>query len=595
MLMARSTPGPQDPDFKLLFESAPGLYLVLNPDLTIVAASEAYLEATLTRREEILGRGIFEVFPDNPDDPGATGVANLSASLQRVLALGRADAMAVQKYDIQRPASQGGGFEERFWSPVNSPVLSPEGQVRLIIHRVEDVTEFVRLREAHRIQGELTDELKGQAARMEVEVFRRAQELQEANRQLRQLQAELEQRVQERTTALQEAHEALQRSEEQLRQAQKMEAVGRLAGGIAHDFNNLLTVVITGAESLELRIGKDRNLDAIQRSAERAARLTAQLLAFSRQQVLAPQSLDLNGVLEGIQPILKRILGEGIDLQCLPAPNLRKVFADRGQIEQVILNLVVNARDAMPEGGKLVLETMNLDVDARYARDHPDVAPGPHAVLAASDTGFGMDQATQSRAFDPFFTTKERGKGTGLGLATVFGVMKQSGGHIWLYSEVGVGTTFKLYFPELSGQAPAAVEAEPVFQVDEGGIETILLVEDEEHLRGVVAETLRQAGYTVLEAQDGGEAIGFCTRHRGRIDLLLSDVVMPGMSGRRVSDVAKSIRSDLAVLYMSGYTDEAIKRHGVLEPNVPFLQKPFTPAKLRMKVREALAWTHGHV
>jgi len=432
MRMTRSTPGLQDQEFKLLFESAPGLYLVLDPDLTIVAVSEAYLAATLTRREEILGRGIFEVFPDNPEDPGATGVANLSASLQRVLALGRADAMAIQKYDIQRPASQGGGFEERFWSPVNSPVLSPEGQVRLIIHRVEDVTEFVRLREAHRVQGELTDELKDQAARMGAEVFRRAQELQEANRQLRQLQAELELRVRERTVALQEASEALKHSEEQLRQAQKMEAVGRLAGGIAHDFNNLLTVVISGAEGLERRIGKDRNLDAIQRSAERAARLTGQLLAFSRQQILAPQPLDLNAVLEGIQPILKRILGEGIVLQCLPAKNLRRIFADRGQIEQVILNLVVNARDAMPEGGKLTLETMNREVDDLYARDHPDVAPGPHVVLAASDTGFGMDKATQSRAFDPFFTTKERGKGTGLGLATVFGVVQQGGGHIWL-------------------------------------------------------------------------------------------------------------------------------------------------------------------
>jgi signal transduction histidine kinase len=582
-------------EFKRVFESLPGLYLILSTDLTIVAASEAYLWATLTRREEILGRGIFEVFPDNPEDPGATGVANLSASLQRVLELGRADVMAVQKYDIQRPLSQGGGFEERFWSPVNSPVLSPEGQVRLIIHRVEDVTEFVRLREAHRAQGELTDELRGQAARMEAEVFRRAQELQEANRQLRHLQAELEVRVQERTAALQAASEALNHSEEQLRQAQKMEAVGRLAGGIAHDFNNLLTVVISGAESLERRIGKDRNLDAIQRSAERAARLTGQLLAFSRQQVLAPQSLDLNAVLEGIQPILKRILGEGIELQTLPAKDLRRIFADRSQIEQVILNLVVNARDAMPEGGKLTLETMNLEVDEVYARNHPDVAAGPHVVLTASDTGFGMDKATQSRAFDPFFTTKERGKGTGLGLATVFGVMQQSGGHIRLCSEVGVGTTFKLYFPELSNPTPDSGEAEPILQVDEGGTETILLVEDEEYLRYMVADTLREAGYTVLEAQNGGEAIGYCTRHGGRIDLLLSDVVMPGMNGRRVSDVAKSIRSDISVLYMSGYTTEAIKRHGVLEPHVPFLQKPFTPALLRMKVREALAWARGHV
>jgi signal transduction histidine kinase/ActR/RegA family two-component response regulator len=570
MSMASSTTGGPDPDFKLLFESVPGLYLVLGPDLTIVAASEAYLSATLTRREGLLGRSIFDVFPDSLDDPGASGVASLSASLQRALALGRADAMAVQKYGIQRPAPQGGGFEERHWSAVNSPVLSPDGKVRFIIHRVEDVTEFIRLREAYRVQGELADELKDQAVRMEVEALRRAQELQDAN-------------------------EALRRSEEQLRQAQKMEAVGRLAGGIAHDFNNLLTVVLSGAESLELRLGPDRNLDAIQRSAERASRLTRQLLAFSRQQILAPQPLDLNAVLEGLQPILKGVLGEDIELQALHAANLRRVFADRGQIEQVILNLVVNARDAMPGGGTLTLETMNLDLDEAYARDHSGVAPGPHVVLAASDTGFGMDKETQSRAFDPFFTTKEQGKGTGLGLATVFGVMEQSGGHIRIDSEVGVGTTFKLYFPELSGHDPVPAEPELALQADEGGTETVLLVEDEDQLRAVVAETLRQAGYTVLEAQNGDEAIGYCTRHGGRIDLLLADVIMPGLSGRRVFDVAKSIRSDLAVLFMSGYTDEAILRHGVLQAKVPFLQKPFTSSKLRMKVREALARAHGHV
>jgi CheY-like chemotaxis protein len=370
--------------------------------------------------------------------------------------------------------------------------------------------------------------------------------------------------------------------------------VGRLAGGIAHDFNNLLTVVLSGAERLELKIGPDRNLEAIQQSAERAARLTGQLLAFSRQQVLAPQPLDLNTVLAGLQPILSRILGEDIELHVIPSKDLRTIFADRSQIEQVVLNLVVNARDAMPEGGRLTLETMNLEVDEGYARDHPDVTPGPHIVLAASDTGFGMDKATQARAFDPFFTTKERGKGTGLGLATVFGVVKQSGGHIWLYSEVGVGTTFKLYFPEMASQGDAPPALAPENKVDEGGSETVLLVEDEEQVRAMAAETLRQAGYTVLEAQNGEEAIALCTRHRDRIDLLLTDVIMPGLNGRRVSEVATSIRSNLAVLFMSGYTDETILRHGVLEANVPFLQKPFTPSKLRMKVREALARMSRH-
>ena len=595
MLHPKSPEGWSDPDFKLLFESVPGLYLVLDPGLTIVAVSGAYLAATLTRREEILGRDIFEVFPDNPDDPDATGVANLGASMQRVLTLGRPDAMAVQKYDIQRPHSLGGGFEERYWSPVNSPVLAVDGKVRFIVHRVEDVTDFVRLREAHRAQGELTNELRDQAARMEAEVFRRAQELQETNRQLRALQAELEFRVQVRTNELQQAHEALRISEEHLRQAQKMEAVGRLAGGIAHDFNNLLTVVLSGAERLEQKLGSDRNLEAIQRAAERAAHLTGQLLAFSRQQILAPRTSDLDAILEGLQPILNRILGEDIELETHSAKDLRRIFADPGQIEQVIMNLVVNARDAMPEGGKLILETANVDFDDRYARDHPGMSPGPHVMLAVSDTGFGMDPGTQARVFDPFFTTKPRGKGTGLGLATVFGIVKQSGGHIWLYSEVGIGTTFKVYFPEIHiGEQTSPADAETAVVVDEGGDETVLLVEDEEQVRAMTAETLRGAGYTVLEARNGDEALGVCTRHQDRIDLLLTDVIMPGMNGRRVSDVATSIRSDLAVLFMSGYTDEAILRHGVIEANIPFLQKPFTPSRLRMKVREVLGRARRH-
>jgi signal transduction histidine kinase len=592
---SRSTAGWSDPDFKLLFESVPGLYLVIEPDLTIVAVSGAYLAATFTRREEILGRNIFEVFPDNPDDPDATGVANLSASLHRVLASGRSDSMAVQKYDIQRPPALGGGFEERSWSPVNSPILGADGRVCFIIHRVEDVTDFVRLREAHRAQRELARDLRGQADRMEAEVFRRAQELQETNRQLRELQAELEFRVQVRTNELQQALEALQTSEENLRQAQKMEAVGRLAGGIAHDFNNLLTVVLTGAERLEQKLGSDRNLEAIRHAAERAARLTGQLLAFSRQQILAPRTLDLDAVLEGLQPILNRVLGEDIELEVLPTSNLRKIFADQGQIEQVVMNLSLNARDAMPEGGKLTLETANVDFDDRYARDHPGMSPGPHVMLAASDTGFGMDAGTQARVFDPFFTTKARGKGTGLGLATVFGIVKQSGGHIWLYSEVGIGTTFKVYFPEIRvGEQASPADPESEVGVDEGGEETVLLVEDEDQVRYMTAETLRGAGYTVLEAQNGDEALGLCTRHRDRIDLLLTDVIMPGMSGRRVSDVATSIRSDLAVLFMSGYTDEAILRHGVIEANIPFLQKPFTPSRLRMKVREVLGRSRRH-
>jgi nitrogen-specific signal transduction histidine kinase/CheY-like chemotaxis protein len=391
---------------------------------------------------------------------------------------------------------------------------------------------------------------------------------------------------------LQEAHRA---SEERLRQAQKMEAVGRLASGIAHDFNNLLTVILSGAERLEQQLGLDRNLEAIQHAAERAARLTGQLLAFGRKQILAPRILSLDAVVKGLRPILARLLGEDIELVIHATEELRKVFADQGQLEQVILNLVVNARDAMPEGGKLTLETANVDLDLRYARDHPGMNPGPHVMLAVTDTGFGMDPETQARAFDPFFTTKAAGKGTGLGLATVFGIVKQSGGHIWLYSEVGIGTTFKLYFPETptGGGAPSAI-SDPVPAGAGGGDETVLLVEDEAQVREMTAAILRGAGYTVLLADSGDEALGICTQHRGRINLLLTDVIMPGMNGRRTADVATAIRPGLAVLFMSGYPDEAILRHGVIEANIPFLQKPFTPSQLRMKVREALGFGQRH-
>ena len=586
-----SRPSLPSPDFRALFESAPGLYLVLTADFTIVAVSDAYLAATMTARETILGRGIFEVFPDNPDDPSATGVANLRASLERVLSGRKADAMAVQKYDIRRPEAEGGGFEERYWSPVNSPVLGERGEVTYIIHRVEDVTEFVRLKQHEVEQEALAEELRGQAGRMEAEIFRRAQEIQEANRRLRELHAELERRVEARTAELERTNQALRKSEDQLRQAQKLEAIGRLAGGVAHDFNNLLTAIMGYGSLLRGRLRPEdpalRDTEEILRAAERAAGLTRQLLAFSRQQVLEPKVIDLNAVVTGLDKMLRRLIGEDIDLVTAPAPGLAHIKADPGQLEQVLMNLAVNARDAMPEGGKLTIETANVDLDEGYAQARVDLKPGRYVMLAVSDTGCGMGAEVRARMFEPFFTTKERGRGTGLGLSTVHGIVKQSEGHIEVYSEVGHGTTFKIYLPRVEGALDSALRPD-VLPVGTEGTETILLVEDEDVIRRVVSQSLGLRGYTVIEAGDGSEAIAVCDRLGQSIDLLITDVVMPLMNGPDLAQRIAAIRPHLKVLFMSGYTDRALIHQGLRRAGTAFIQKPFTPDALAQKVREIL-------
>ncbi|MBI3029825.1 MAG: GAF domain-containing protein, partial [Candidatus Rokubacteria bacterium] len=381
------------------------------------------------------------------------------------------------------------------------------------------------------------------------------------------------------------------RLEEHLRQSQKMEAVGRLAGGIAHDFNNLMTIIAGRAEMLLGRLRPDdplhRDIELFQKTSERAAALTRQLLAFSRRQVLQPRVLDLNAVVAGTDSMLRRLIGEDIDLVTVPEPALWPVKADPGQLEQVIVNLAVNARDAMPNGGKLTIETGNAKLGEGYASQHVAVKPGSFVVLAVSDTGMGMDEETRSRIFEPFFTTKERGRGTGLGLATVYGIVKQSGGNIWCYSEPGRGTTFKVYLPRVDEplESPDLAAAAPAPQ---GGEETVLLVEDEEELRGVAREILEMHGYTVLEAGHPDEAVRIAERHAGPIHLLVTDVVMPKMSGRDLVQCLAPLRPGTKVLYISGYTDDAIVHHGVLDPGTAFLEKPFNPDDLARKVREAL-------
>ena len=393
--------------------------------------------------------------------------------------------------------------------------------------------------------------------------------------------------------ALQETREKAERKqlEQQLRQAQKMEAIGQLTGGIAHDFNNMLTVILGYSELLLKSLLPDAPLrdhvEQVKEAGERAAALTGQLLAFSRKQVLQPKVLDLNAVLTNMDRMLQRLIGEDIALVAVPSPGLWRVYADPSQVEQVIMNLAVNARDAMPQGGKLTIETANVDLDAAYVRQHPGSKAGPHVMLAVSDTGCGMDAATQAHIFEPFFSTKEPGKGTGLGLSTVYGIVKQSGGYVWVYSEVGRGTAFKIYLPRIE-DAVETVEPGVAPARTVRGSETILLAEDDNRVRALIRSTLQANGYTVLEAHHGKHAIQVCEQHAGPIHLLVTDVVMPEMSGRELAERLKPSHPNIKVLFMSGYTDKAIVHNGELDPGIAFLQKPFTPDVLARKVREVL-------
>jgi two-component system cell cycle sensor histidine kinase/response regulator CckA len=378
--------------------------------------------------------------------------------------------------------------------------------------------------------------------------------------------------------------------EDQLRQAQKMEAVGRLAGGVAHDFNNVLSVILCYAEMMfgALKPGDPMrgDVEEVQKAGKRAADLTRQLLMFSRQQVLEPKVLDLNEVLSSMHKMLERILGADVEMVSLAGQGLGRVRADPSSIEQVIMNLVVNARDAMPTGGKLTIETTNTDLDDDFARQHVGVKAGPYVMLTVSDSGIGMNAATQARIFEPFFTTKPKEKGTGLGLSTVFGIAQQSGGGVWVYSELGKGTTFKIYLPRVDERIDTA--RPPVALAALRGSETILLVEDDDQVRLVALGILRRHGYQVIEARHAGEALLYCEQHAGIIHLLLTDVVMPQMSGPELAKRLAKDRPTMRVICMSGYTDDSIVRHGVLEAEIAYLQKPITPQTLTRKVRDVL-------
>jgi signal transduction histidine kinase len=420
--------------------------------------------------------------------------------------------------------------------------------------------------------------------------------------EVRLLHNELERLLQERTVdaiALGIGRESAEATvavrDEQLRQAQKIEAIGQLAGGVAHDFNNILGVILGYGEMAQRQLGAEHparaRVDEMMKAAERAASLTRQLLAFSRKQVMQPKLIDLNAVIENVERMLGRLIREDVAVVVLPSEGLGKVMADPLQIEQIILNLAVNARDAMPKGGTLTIETGSVELDEDYAAAHPPALPGRYVKLAISDTGIGMDKETQRQMFEPFFTTKAEGQGTGLGLSTVYGIVKQSGGYIWVYSELGRGTTFKVYLPRVDEPAQVSRSAESPVVLPRGH-ETVLVVEDTDLLREVITETLVEGGYRVLPAANGEEALTLARAHEGPIDLLLTDIVMPKLGGADLARLLVELYPGTQVLYMSGYTDGAISHQGVLDPGVMLLEKPFSGDRLARSVRAALDRRH---
>lgn len=697
--------------FEKLFTRSPNPYMLLDRELRYVAVNDAYLSVTASRREDLIGRHIFQAFPDDPSDAGRTSTERLRTSLERVLERGEPDTIALIQYKVPRQTPEGVVVEDRYWSATHTPIIGDDGKVVYILQHTVDVTELQRLREARRQAQEAESRVP---EHVQADVLQRALLVQEANVNLdaerrhlrrlfeqapgficflrgpefvfeisnkayfqlvghrdiigkpvrealpemadqefislleqvfatgepfvgRQMRALLQResegpldevyvdfvyqpvvdsdgavtgifvqgsdvteevRTQEELQRYREHLEdlviertrALEASEAALRQAQKMEAIGRLTGGVAHDFNNLLQVIAGNLQLLHRDVAGNgqamRRVNNAVGAVERGARLASQLLAFARRQPLEPIVINVARLLRDMDDLLRRALGEHIELETIISGGLWNTLADPGQVENAVLNLAINARDAMNGEGKLTIEAGNAMLDDHYAALHAEVEPGQYVMLAISDTGCGMPPDVIERAFDPFFTTKPEGEGTGLGLSMVYGFTKQSGGHVKIYSEPGHGTTIKLYLPRAM-QTEAVVPEVPAGPV-EGGTETILVVEDDAQVRETVVEMLTDLGYRVLKAQDGQSAL-IILQSGIPVDLLFTDVVMPGpVRSPELARQAKALLPDIEVLFTSGYTENAIVHGGRLDPGVKLLSKPYRREDLARKIRHML-------
>ena len=541
-----------------IIDNIPAIVFVKNAEtLRYERLNRAAEELAGIKGEDLDGRDDFALFP-------AEQARAFQATDRRVLEGGVL--VDVPEEPFQTPNGV------RWLHTRKIPILGPGGKPRYLLGISEDITD----RKTADLRREETQR------QLERNVSERTTELTRLNDDLRKQIAERER-----------AEEALRRSEEELRQSQKMEAIGRLAGGIAHDFNNLLSIILSYSAMMMEALSPDDPLRAdaeqIAIAGQRARDLTRQLLAFSRRQMLRPEVIDVGEVVRGVEPMLRRVLGEDIELTISLAQPSSLVKADPGQLQQILMNLVVNARDAMPDGGQLWIETADVVLDEAHVRGQVGARPGPHVCLTVSDTGVGLDEETRTRIFEPFFTTKPRGKGTGLGLSTVLGIVQQSGGHVTVESTPDEGASFRVFLPRTTeARTPAAPVREPRQPTAKRGSETVLLVEDEGQLRVLARDILRSAGYTVFEAPNAAEAIKVSQRHAGPIHLLVTDVVMPHIGGQELARRLGVERPRMRVLYMSGYTDDGIVQGGTVDPNIAFLPKPITPDTLLGKVRETL-------